>query len=131
MLVSPTPLDNNITVDNMRYSEFKIVTKLLEASMAPGDLKRLASSIKAICGLEFEMIVPVERSDDDEEGENDYDTTYPRLYDINGIIEFFHLEDTGFEEERNEEFNDWRDEWEIEKWTSEQDSAVREYIEQN
>lgn len=99
--------------------------------MAPGDLKRLASSIKAICGLEFEMIVPVERSDDDEEGENDYDTTYPRLYDINGIIEFFHLEDTGFEEERNEEFNDWRDEWEIEKWTSEQDSAVREYIEQN
>ena len=107
MLVSPTPLDNNIT-DNMRYSEFKIVTKLLEASMAPGDLKRLASSIKAICGLEFEMIVPVERSDDDEEGENDYDTTYPRLYDINGIIEFFHLEDTGFEKERNEEFHEWQ-----------------------
>ena len=131
MLVSPTPLDNNITVDNMRYSEFKIVTKLLEASMAPGDLKRLASSIKAICGLEFEMIVPVERSDDDEEGENDYDTTYPRLYDINGIIEFFHLEDTGFEKERNEEFHEWQAEWEGEKWAAERDSAVREYIEEN
>ena len=39
--------------------------------MTPGDLKKLTSSINAICGLEFEMIVPVEKSDE-EGGENDY-----------------------------------------------------------
>ena len=130
MLVSPTPLDNNITIDNMRYREFKIVTKLQEASMAPGNLKRLASSINAICGLEFEMIVPVEKGDGGD-GENDYDSIYPRLNDINDIIEFFHLDGHGFEEERREEFDEWRYKWEDEKWTDEQDSAVREYIEEN
>lgn len=114
----------------MRYREFKIVPKLLEASMTPGDLKKLTSSINAICGLEFEMIVPVEKSDE-EGGENDYDSTYPRLDNINDIIEFFHLGGSGFEEERREEFDEWRYNWENEQWTDEQDSAVREYIETN
>ena len=88
MLVSPTPLDNNITVDNMRYSEFKIVTKLLEASMAPGDLKRLASSIKAICGLEFEMIVPGADDGDEGEQEPDYDQD-ERCRSIEDAVQFF------------------------------------------
>ena len=60
----------------MRFTEFGLLTEMVlnEVNMSPSALKKMAASIPAKAGMEFEMIVPNVASEEDAELEPDYDS---------------------------------------------------------
>ena len=127
----------------MRAKQFVPIVEaqqeLFEVNMSPGSLKKLASGIDALVGIEFEMIVPDVRSidsDEDREYEPDYGRD-ERAVDIDDIIRFFGAEDdymgnTNSEyqldrlrDELQEKFWEWQSEKIDEVWN---DGEGREFF---
>ena len=122
----------------MRATDFitEITEILDEVDMSPSSLKQLAAKTGAQAGMEFEMIVPNVKSDDeDNDPEADYDSDestgsiqnirnffYDRNY--NGLREVESLVD-----ELTEGYHEWADERRSEQWDSEGKDYLREYIE--
>ena len=76
----------------MRLRQFVITeSTLFEINMSPGNLAKLASEIDARVGMEFEMVVPVQsyEYDDDYESEPDFDQN-ERVRGMYSIEQFFH-----------------------------------------
>jgi len=74
----------------MRVRHFIAEAELFEINMSPGNLQKLASEIDARVGMEFEMVVPVQsyEYDDDYESEPDFDQN-ERVRGMYSIERFF------------------------------------------
>jgi hypothetical protein len=100
--------------------------ELFEVNMSPGSLKKLASGIDALVGIEFEMIVPDVGSVDDDDREPEEDMDYDEeAYDIDDISRFFNDGDYNdrsairdLEEELREKFYEWQSEQIDEQWNN-------------
>jgi hypothetical protein len=105
----------------MRAKQFVPIVEaqqeLFEVNMSPGNLKKLASGIDALVGIEFEMIVPdVGAVDDDYDYEQEEDMDYDeRVNDIDDIVRFFNDGDYNdrstireLREELQEKFYEWQ-----------------------
>jgi len=111
---------------------------LFEIKMSPSNLSKLAKSINAQAGIEFEMIIPDITSDDGEsELEADYDMD-ERITSIDDVIDFFNDGDynssrdiRNLREELNAEFYEWLDEQIMDKWNEEGRDYLRDYIHNN
>ena len=75
----------------MRARHFIAEAELFEINMSPGNLAKLASEIDARVGMEFEMVVPVQAQeyDDDFDSEPDYNQN-ERVRGMYSIEQFFH-----------------------------------------
>lgn len=114
----------------MRAKQFVPIVEaqqeLFEVNMSPGNLKKLASGIDALVGIEFEMIVPDVGSVDDDDREPEEDMDYDeRAVDIADIINFFNDGDYNdrstirdLEEELTEKYYEWQSEQIDEQWNS-------------
>jgi hypothetical protein len=114
----------------MRAKQFVPIVEaqqeLFEVNMSPGSLKKLASGIDALVGIEFEMIVPDVGSVDDDDREPEEDMDYDeRADDIDDIVRFFNDGDYNdrssvrdLEEELREKFYEWQSEQIDEQWNS-------------
>jgi hypothetical protein len=114
----------------MRAKQFVPIVEaqqeLFEVNMSPGNLKKLASGIDALVGIEFEMIVPDVGSVDDDDREPEEDMDYDEeAYDIDDITRFFNDGDYNdrstirdLEEELREKFYEWQSEQIDEQWNS-------------
>jgi len=87
--------------------------QLNEINMSPSSLRRLASTIDARAGMEFEMIVPNAESAEDSDMEPDYDQD-ERARHIEGIVNFFDDGDYNssrairdLRERLQSDYNDW------------------------
>ena len=117
----------------MRFNEFKNTDLIVnEVSMAPNNLKKLASTINAVCGLEFEMCIPdVNLVDEDEPDFSDS----PIAFYISDIVDFFEQE--GFNNcsrIRNElegEYDAYADEVIDADWELDAENEVEYYIVEN
>lgn len=108
---------------------------ITEVSMAPGRLSKLASTINAQCGIEFEMYYPGITSDDEPGPDFDQDED---TRDISDIIEFFgrnyaneRRELTDLRERLYDEFNDYRYEILDSQWDEKKEDLVADYIREN
>ena len=108
---------------------------ITEVSMAPGRLSKLASTINARCGIEFELYYPV--ATDEEEPEPDFDQDEDTR-DISDIIEFFgrnyaneRRELNDLKDRLNDEFNDYRYEKLNSEWNEKKEDLVADYIREN
>jgi hypothetical protein len=114
----------------MRAKQFVPIVEaqqeLFEVNMSPGSLKKLASGIDALVGIEFEMIVPDVGSVDDDDREPEEDMDYDeRADDIDDVVRFFNDGDYNdrssvrdLEEELREKFYEWQSEQIDEQWNS-------------
>jgi len=114
----------------MRAKQFVPIVEaqqeLFEVNMSPGNLKKLASGIDALVGIEFEMIVPDVGTIDDDDREPEEDMDYDEeAYDIEDIVRFFNDGDYNdrstirdLEEELREKFYEWISEQIDEQWNS-------------
>lgn len=114
----------------MRAKQFVPIVEaqqeLFEVNMSPGSLKKLASGIDALVGIEFEMIVPDVGSIDDDDREPEEDMDYDeRADDIDDVVRFFNDGDYNdrssvrdLEEELREKFYEWQSEQIDEQWNS-------------
>jgi hypothetical protein len=110
---------------------------LFEIDMSPGNLRRLVRDIDARAGIEFEMIVPGVRTDEDEDLEPDYDSDQ-RVSSISDAEDFFFDGDyngrrdvRGLVEAMNEEYYEWMQEQIDEEWDREGLDYLRDYIDNN
>lgn len=107
---------------------------LTELKMAPTSLKKMASNIKGLCGIEFELYVPNMNTGDEDDEENDYSVN-PWCYSIDDIERFYSDTDTGNLDEicrkLTEDYQDWAYQRIGDQFSDEADSVVREYIEEN
>lgn len=96
----------------MRAKEFVIESLLLELNMSPTFLRQLVSNIDARAGMEFELVIPNNISNDEDQ-EPDYSSD-ERVETIDQITNFF--DDRNFnsgkdvskmEDKLRERFNDW------------------------
>lgn len=118
----------------MRFNEFSEIT-LDEVSMAPGKLRSLAASIKGVCGIEFELLVP-NVSTDDYDQEPDFDhPDVPVPYSIEDIIDFFSMADGNssytlkrLRSDLEEQYYDYVDTEQSNEWEHVRDDEVRNYI---
>ena len=122
----------------MRFKQFKQSLKeddLFEINMSPKNLRKLAADIDAKAGVEFEMIVPNVRGDEDYDNfEPDYDADQ-RSRSFSDIREFFHDGDYNGRrevdrliEKMNDEFLEWLGDQIVENWTEEEFDYVKEYV---
>jgi len=114
----------------MRAKQFVPIVEaqqdLFEVKMSPSSLKKLASGIDALVGIEFEMIVPDVGSVDDEDYEPEENMDYDeQAYDIQDIVNFFNDGDyndrstiSELESELREKFYEWMNEQIDEQWNS-------------
>jgi hypothetical protein len=117
----------------MRYSEFASVkVKLSEVNMAPGNLKKLATDINGICGIEFELLVP----NGDEPNREDNNE---RCRSFDNIVDFFSDEhgindDSTIDNLRDEletGYNDYLYDELMAIWDDVVEKEVRKYIIKN
>jgi hypothetical protein len=126
----------------MRAKQFVPIVEaqqeLFEVNMSPGSLKKLASGIDALVGIEFEMIVPDVGSIDDDE-DREYEPDYgrdERASDIDDIVRFFGEEDDfgnpnseyqleRLRDELYQKFSEWQGEKIDEVWN---DGEGREFF---
>ena len=104
---------------------------LTEIDMSPSNLRKLAASIGALAGMEFEMVVP---NVDDEEGdmEPDFDSD-DRVSSFSGIEDFFlgngdingRREVDRLMEKIQDSYNEWASEKLSEFWQDEKDNFFR------
>jgi hypothetical protein len=118
----------------MRFKEFSdVAVRLNELKMAPSSLKKMAATIKGLCGIEFELYVPDIDTGDDEY-DNDYDNN-PLCYSIDGIAEFYsenaandsYILNSAVEELRNK-YYEYAREIMDDNFHNESPTLVREYI---
>ena len=108
----------------MRFYEFDLNEDLLyEIKMKPGYLAKLASSIDAQAGMEFEMIVPFQEEDPEPEPDYDYDE-YTKNF--SNIREFFLHEGANDERVVDGVIDQLQDEWR--EWSQER---INHYWNQN
>jgi hypothetical protein len=117
----------------MRFTEFGLITEMLlnEVNMSPSALKKMAASISAKAGMEFEMIVPdvsvKEYDDDDFVPEPDYDYDQ-RALDFDSILNFFsggegynsRDEINRLASTFNDQFDDWMNKKADDAWRSDE-----------
>jgi hypothetical protein len=111
---------------------------IFEISMRPSMLRQAASNINARAGMEFEMIVPNAKTDEDDFGEPDYDEDQrSRSW---GTIEEFFLAGVGNNgrsdvqralEILQEEFFEWADEKARENFDNEASDVVTQWVRNN
>lgn len=116
----------------MRAKDFLIVEaqqELFEVNMSPSNLKKLASEIPAIVGIEFEMIVPNIGSLDDPDSFEPEEDMYmdEGAYDIDSIVDFFgnnynnsRSDLRALASELREGFTEWQDAAIRKEWNSEE-----------
>lgn len=108
----------------MRFYEFNVT--LNEVSMAPGKLTKLAGSIKAICGIEFEMYVPTDITSDEEIGISE------RCLDLQDMFDFFDEHNYTYPDDAPSKIADEYEEFFIDtlgrRWQDEEDTIVEDYI---
>ena len=108
---------------------------LTEIDMSPSNLRKLAASIGALAGMEFEMVVP---NIEDEEGdmEPDFDSD-DRVSSFSGIEDFF-LADGDINSRRDvaslmekirDDYYEWAGERQSELWQDERDDFFRNEME--
>lgn len=128
----------------MRFKQFKNTKPeqvneedLLEITMSPSNLRRLAANINARAGVEFEMIVPNVQNDDDGDMEPDWDRD-ESTDSFRNIENFF--DDGDFNSRRSvadvidrlqEEFYEWLDETVDEKWREESFDYMLGWVQRN
>ena len=124
----------------MRAKEFLLLSEsqeLFEINMSPTSLQKLASTIDARAGMEFEMIVPNVQNDDGDEMEPDYDQD-ERCYGISDAREFF--SDGDYNSRRDvdtlvssmqDDFWEWLSDKINSEWEDDQDGYIREWIREN
>lgn len=127
----------------MRAKQFVPIVEaqaeLFEVKMSPSSLKRLASDIDALVGIEFEMIVPNVGSVDDDDYEPEEDMDYDEeAYDIDDIARFFNDGDYNdrstirdLEEELRERFYEWQSEQIDEQWNNEGREYFAKWVKEN
>lgn len=131
----------------MRYYDFKKLINesfgqqikeqqdLFEVKMTYTNLQKLVKDIDARAGLEFEMIVPdIKADNEDAEMEPDYDYD-EGTYSINQIVDFFHDGDYNGRGEVNrlenallEDFQEWANESFDARWSADAEEAVYRYL---
>lgn len=112
--------------------------QLDEVVMAPKALSSMAARTGAVAGMEFEMIVPDTQDPDGGEWEPDYDAD-DRASSWDGIEDFFMGGDgnnsrrdvRSMLEQMKEQFDEWASEQQMEDWSYNGESFLREYIESN
>ena len=121
----------------MRFNEFKnIELRIDEVSMKPGKLKHLAASIKAQCGIEFELYYPdIGSLESDSEPDYDNDETPTS---IDHVVDFF---DDGEYNDRHtlrslrdslsEMFYEYSESNIYNEWKEKEDELITEYIKEN
>lgn len=115
----------------MRLCEMVLEQRLDELNMSPSNLKKMASSVDAIAGMEFEMIVPIQPPSDELVEDWDMDE---RVHDFNDIIRFF---DTGgdnsdqiidkLRDSLDEDYSAWRASSAREWFDEHQDECLGKY----
>ena len=120
----------------MRLREL-FATTLNELKMAPGSLKKMSSSIKGFCGIEFELFVPdVATGEDTDEYELDFSND-PWCTSIDDIAEFYGNDEYGYNdtseitEELREKYYEYMYEVMADEFANEADTLVREQIIEN
>jgi len=106
---------------------------LTEIDMSPSNLRKLAATIGALAGMEFEMIVPGVEAEEDGDMEPDYDSD-DRVISFFGIENFFLADgDTNsrrdvarFMERIYYDYNEWASEKLSELWQDERDGFFRD-----
>jgi len=135
----PTLLIKNLRNALREFKETNQPVDLLEVRMNPQFLQREASSIEAVAGMEFEMIVPIALGnyDPDVDPEPDYDYDR-RPVDIDDVVAFFDENDMNstrsLRELRNnltDEYQEWRDDEITRDWISDHRELIRDYITEN
>ena len=109
---------------------------LFEINMGGKNLRREAAKTGALAGMEFEMIVPNTQSDDDEQ-EPDYDQD-DRASSPRDIRDFFY--DGDYNSRRSvddlidsmmNDFSDWQSEAFDNRWESDSEQFIYDYIKEN
>ena len=108
-----------------------------EIRMSPTNLRAEAAKTGAMAGMEFEMIVPNVRVDEEPEYEPDYDQDQ-RTRSFSDIVNFFYDGDYNgrrdvvrLEEELQEQFEEWLEEQIFANWQDDGIDYLRDYIENN
>ena len=131
----------------MRYYDFKKLINesfgqqpkeqqdLFEVKMTYSNLQKLVKDIDAKAGLEFEMIVPdIKADNEDAEMERDYDSD-ESTYSISQIVDFFNDGDINsraevrrLENSLREDFQEWADGTFDVRWSADAEEAVYRYL---
>ena len=121
----------------MRFNQIKTTPKqeqdLLEINMSPGNLESLTKNIDALIGIEYEMFIPYDNSQDvDLEPDWDYDTSTDS---IDNILDFFEDANSGYNMRRlrqnlTSDYESWKDDQLAGKWRDDnyRYSFIREAI---
>ena len=110
----------------MRATEIITEQKLDEIAMSPTALNRLASTINAEAGMEFEMYVP-----DIASGTVDEDEDGPSPESIDDICEFFDTEDNDIHQLRTwleNEFAEYTNAKGLDEWDSVERNEITKYL---
>jgi hypothetical protein len=121
----------------MRFTQIK---KLLESeflgeiNMSPRGLRQLVQTIDARAGMEFEMIVPNVKADEEPDEEPDYDADQ-RTDSIQDICDFFHDGDfngrrqiQNLREQLESEYFDWLSEQASSRFDDSDNTIVRNWV---
>ena len=124
----------------MRFKQFKPAQTLeeedlFEINMSYSNLQKLVKDIDARAGLEFEMIVPdIKADNEDAEMEPDFDYD-EGTYNIGQIVDFFHDGDYNgrgdvrrLENSLSEDFQEWIDESFDARWSADAEEFVYRYL---
>ena len=113
------------------------LTQLSEYNTSPGKLAAQARTIEATAGMEFEMVVPGFRGNENSESEPDYEQD-ESVVSIDDIINFF---DDGnynsrasirsLERALTGAYDDWRSESVEEQWRQRQYRAILQWLREN
>lgn len=109
---------------------------LFEIKMSDRNLKKLVQGIDARAGMEFEMIVPGVSADEEDEFESEPDYDYDEsVISIADAEQFFSNRDHNSRrdveemvDEMTNDFEEWRQEQMDEKWSSEGQDFLRDWI---
>ena len=120
----------------MRAKQFISEELLSELAMNPNSLRRMAATINAKVGMEFEMYVPnVSNDDDDQTFELDMDTD-TRPDSIDEVIEFFEYDGMNstsqlekMRRKLDDEYMDYYNEQLSRQWSNDKKEIISEYIE--
>lgn len=128
----------NLTAQDYEAESVVSEQVLDEVNMSPTNLRKLAASIDARAGMEFEMIVPNVQDPDGGEMEPDYDSD-ERVSSVSQIIDFFEGGDSPnssrelerLRDQIYEAFYEWSSNAIEEMWSRDGESYCRDWIENN
>jgi hypothetical protein len=124
----------------MRFKQIKKLIaedELMEINMSPSSLKKLASQIDALAGMEFEMVVPNLSGVDDSDQEPDYDYD-ERCRSIEDAVQFFYDGDWNgrrdverLREKMQNDFSEWLDDKIYQEWERHGEEYLEEWVPNN